>query len=164
MPNENNQKTGGFGRVSGASRHGRQPIRVAILSAFLSVMASDAHADLRLCNTTAGRIGVAIGYKDSSPAAWATEGWWNIAAHTCETIYKGALSGRFYYIHAIDYDRGGEWAGQSMMCTSDKSFTIKGVQDCKRRGFNPTGFFEVDTGENAKDWTIRLTDPGEAKK
>ncbi len=134
-----------------------------LLLALVSV-STPARADLRLCNTTTGRIGVALGYKDASPTGWATEGWWNIAAQTCETVYKGALSGRFYYVHAIDYDRGGEWAGQSFMCTGDKSFTIKGVDDCPKRGFNRTGFFEVDTGENAKDWTIRLTDPGEAGK
>jgi uncharacterized membrane protein len=63
-------------------------------------------------------------------------------------------------VHAIDYDRGGEWAGKSAMCTVDKVFTIRGVQDCQQRGFKSTGFFEVDTQE-AKDWTIRLTDPSE---
>jgi len=46
------------------------------------------------------------------------------------------------------------------MCTTDKTFTIRGVQDCGRRGYKNTGFFEVDTQE-AKDWTIRLTDPSE---
>ena len=95
-------------------------------------LASAALADLKLCNTTSSRIGVAIGYQD--PTGWTTEGWWNISAQTCETIYKGTLSSRFYYIHAIDYDRGGEWAGKSFMCTGDKSFTIRGVQDCSRRG------------------------------
>ena len=115
-------------------------------------------ADLKLCNTTSSRIGVAIGYQD--PTGWTTEGWWNISAQTCETLYKGTLSSRFYYIHAIDYDRGGEWAGKSYMCTADKSFTIRGVQECGRRGYKSTGFFEVDTQE-AKDWTIRLTDPSE---
>jgi uncharacterized membrane protein len=123
-----------------------------------SFLASAAYADLKLCNTTSSRIGVAIGYQD--PSGWTTEGWWNIAAQTCETLYKGTLSSRFYYIHAIDYDRGGEWAGKSFMCTADKSFTIRGVQDCSRRGYKNTGFFEVDTQE-AKDWTIRLTDPSE---
>ena len=131
-------------------------------SAFLA-LASPASADLRLCNTTTGRIGVAIGYKETA-TSWATEGWWNIAGQTCETLYKGALSSRYYYVHAIDYDRGGDWAGQSFMCTADKSFTIKGVQDCPKRGYTSTGFFEVDTGGNSKDWTIRLTDPGEAGK
>jgi uncharacterized membrane protein len=120
--------------------------------------AQPALADLKLCNTTASRIGVAIGYQEQ--AGWTTEGWWNIAARTCETLYKGTLSSRFYYVHAIDYDRGGEWAGSSFMCTSDKAFTIRGVQECQRRGYKGTGFFEVDTQE-AKDWTIRLTDPSE---
>lgn len=123
------------------------------------LLATSAHADLKLCNTTSSRIGVAIGYQDSTD--WTTEGWWNIAAQTCETLYKGTLSSRFWYIHAIDYDRGGEWAGKSIMCTSDQSFTIRGVQDCKGRRYKDTGFFEVDTQE-AKDWTIRLTDPSEA--
>jgi uncharacterized membrane protein len=138
--------------VSVLARH----VAATILAGTLS--ASVAHADLKLCNTTSSRIGVAIGYQD--PTGWTTEGWWNISAQTCETLYKGTLSSRFYYIHAIDYDRGGEWAGKSFMCTADKTFTIRGVQDCGRRGYKNTGFFEVDTQES-KDWTIRLTDPSE---
>ncbi len=35
------------------------------------------------------------------------------------------------------------------MCTDDKSFAIRGVQDCLKRGYKRTGFFEVDTGESA---------------
>src|SRR5215510_10851489 len=124
----------------------------------LLAAAVPAHADLKLCNTTSSRIGVAIGYQDTS--GWTTEGWWNIAARMCETLYRGTLSSRFYYVHAIDYDRGGEWAGKSAMCTADKVFTIRGAQDCQQRGFKSTGFFEVDTQE-AKDWIIRLTDPSE---
>jgi uncharacterized membrane protein len=123
--------------------------------------AGTAHADLKLCNTTASRVGVAIGYKDSE--GWATEGWWNIPAHACETLLKGVLIAQFYYIHAIDYDRGGEWGGGLYMCTDDKSFTIRDTKDCVKRGYKRTGFFEVDTGEE-RDWTVRLTDPeGEPK-
>ena len=149
----------------GARWGGRGIALVRCAAALVTLLAftAPAHADLRLCNTTKGRIGVAIGYKDDNPEGWATEGWWNIAGQTCETVLKGNLA-RYYYIHAIDYDRGGEWAGQSVMCTGDKSFTIKGVQDCQKRGYNNTGFFEVDTGGNSKDWTIRLTDPGDAGK
>ena len=134
--------------------------RAAIVSGVLAVLAVAAsagvRADLRLCNATSSRIGVAVGYKDAK--GWATEGWWNIAEQTCETLLKGELSSRFYYVHAVDYDRGGEWNGKAMMCTSDKLFTIRGVHDCQKRGHKRTGFFEVDTGD-AKDWTIRLTDP-----
>lgn len=126
----------------------------------ICIWATAAQADLKLCNATSSRVGVAIGYQDKT--GWATEGWWNIASQTCETLLKGALPSRFVYVHAVDYDRGGEWGGKNDMCTTEKSFAIRGVQDCVKRGYKRTGFFEVDTGE-AKEWTIRLTDPGQGK-
>lgn len=132
--------------------------RHVIFSLALCVYTSAAHADLKLCNATSSRVGVAIGYQDTT--GWATEGWWNIASQTCETLLKGALPSRYVYVHAVDYDRGGEWGGKNDMCTTEKSFAIRGVQDCVKRGYKRTGFFEVDTGE-AKEWTIRLTDPGQ---
>jgi uncharacterized membrane protein len=131
----------------------------ALFALTIALLSGAARADLKLCNSTSSRIGVSIGYQDTK--GWATEGWWNMSAQTCETLLKGTLPGRFYYVYAIDYDRGGEWAGRAFMCTVDKTFTIRGVQDCPQRGYKRTGFFEVDTGD-AKDWTIRLTDPGEA--
>ena len=73
---------------------------------------------------------------------------------------KGNLVARFYYIYAIDYDRGGEWSGQAFMCTRDKEFTIRGIGDCLARGFDRTGFFEVDTGEQ-RAWTVQLTESSE---
>ena len=130
--------------------------RLILIAAALSLGAGEAAADLKLCNSTAGRVGVAIGYQDNT--GWATEGWWNIASQTCETLLKGVLPSRFVYVHAVDYDRGGEWGGKNDMCTADKSFAIRGVQECPKRGYKRTGFFEVDTGE-AKEWTISLTDP-----
>jgi uncharacterized membrane protein len=124
----------------------------------LGLMSHPALADLKLCNSSASRIGVAIGYQDGD--GWTTEGWWNIASQTCESLLKGTLSSRYYYVHAVDYDRGGEWAGTNLMCTSDRSFTIRGNKDCAKRNHSQSGFFEVDTNQ-AKDWTIRLTDPGD---
>ena len=88
---------------------------------------------------------------------WTTEGWWNIAPRACETLLRGTLAARFYYVHAVDYDRGGEWTGKSVMCTRNKEFTIRGIEDCLARGYERAGFFEVDTGEQ-KSWTIQLTD------
>jgi uncharacterized membrane protein len=126
------------------------------LIAACSLAATPAFAELKICNTSASRIGVALGYQD--PEGWATEGWWNIASQTCETLLKGNVPSRFVYVHAIDYDRGGEWTGKNVMCTDDKSFAIRGVQDCQGRGLKKSGFFEVDTGD-AKEWTIRLSDP-----
>jgi uncharacterized membrane protein len=122
--------------------------------------ASPARADLRLCNQTASKVGISLGYRD--PQGWVTEGWWDLAPKACETLLKGALAARFYYIFAVDYTRGGEWSGRSLMCTRDSEFTIRGIEDCLARGYDRNGFFEVDTGEQ-KSWTIQLTDPNRAE-
>jgi uncharacterized membrane protein len=124
----------------------------------LCLCSGAAHADFRLCNNTSSRVGIAIGYKDAE--GWTTEGWWNISSRSCETLLKGTLVARFYYIYALDYDRGGEWSGQAFMCSRDKEFTIKGTENCLARGFDRTGFFEVDTGDQ-RAWTVQLTDANE---
>ena len=117
-----------------------------------------AAADFRLCNNTSSRVGVALGYKDAE--GWTTEGWWNVSSRSCETLLRGTLVARYYYIYALDYDRGGEWSGQAFMCSRDKEFTIKGTENCLARGFDRTGFFEVVTGEQ-RAWTVQLTESGE---
>jgi uncharacterized membrane protein len=118
-------------------------------------IATPAAADFRLCNNTSSRVGIAIGYKDTN--GWATEGWWNLPSRSCETMLRGVLVARYYYIYAIDYDRGGEWSGQAFMCTRPKEFTIHGTENCLARGYDRTGFFEVDTGEQ-RAWTVQLTE------
>ncbi len=140
---------------------GARAAMLAAWAACLLAMTAPALADLKLCNTTAGRVGVAIGYQDGS--GWTTEGWWTIAGQSCETLLKGRLGSRFYYVHAIDYDRGGEWTGETRMCIAEKSFTIRGNKECESRGHKQAGFMEVDTN-NQRDWTIKLTDPVEAPK
>ena len=51
--------------------------------------------------------------------------------------------------------------GKAFMCTRDKEFTIRGIEDCLARGYDRTGFFEVDTGEQ-RSWTVQLTESGRA--
>jgi uncharacterized membrane protein len=136
----------------------RMVVYFGVLAASVLSLAPPAAADLKLCNTTSSRVGVAIGYKDEQ--GWVSEGWWNVASQTCEVLLKGTLVARYYYIHALDYDRGGEWGGKAFMCTGDKAFTIRGVDNCQAKGNKRSGFFEVDTNEE-KDWTVRLADPGE---
>src|SRR5664279_2102628 len=131
---------------------------VAIAAALVAVTAHPVLADFRLCNNTGGRVGVAIGYKDAD--GWTTEGWWNISARSCDTLLRGALVARYYYIYAVDYDRGGEWSGKAYMCSREKEFTIRGTDNCLARGYDRTGFFEVDTTEQ-RSWTVQLTDSAE---
>lgn len=109
----------------------------------------------RVCNETSSTIGVALGY--DSRQGWISEGWWNLPTDTCETLRSGTLVSRYYYVYAIDYDRGGEWKGRHYMCTHARIFTIRGFEDCAQRGLETTGFFEVDTAGQAS-WTVQLTE------
>ena len=147
--------------VSDCLKNGARAIAfVLVACVFVGATSSQALADLKLCNMTKSRIGVVIGYRDTK--GWVTEGWWNVNANSCSDILKGKLNARYYYIHAEDYVRDGEWAGKAFMCVKNKSFTIRNAEkDCDQRGYRKAGFFEVDT-TNENDWTIRLTDPGES--
>ena len=91
----------------------------------LGFAGTPARADLKLCNNTASRVGVAIGYKDKE--GWASEGWWTVEPQKCLPLLKGTLIARYYYVYAVDYDKGGSWGGKSMMCIRDKIFTIRGM-------------------------------------
>ncbi|ABD06134.1 Protein of unknown function DUF1036 [Rhodopseudomonas palustris HaA2] len=139
-----------------------RPAPIALTAALavcaLMLASVPAAADFRLCNNTSSRVGIALGYKDAD--GWTTEGWWNVSSRSCETLLRGTLVARYYYIYALDYDRGGEWSGQAFMCSRDKEFTIKGTENCLARGFDRTGFFEVDTGEQ-RAWTVQLTESSE---
>lgn len=134
--------------------------RAALLTglgfAALFLSSAGARADFTLCNPTPDRIAVAIGYHDEYD--WVSEGWWNIEGKDCEVLLKGDLTGRFYYIYALDYDSGGSWGGTAIMCTGIRKFTIRGRADCEIRGYRRTGFYEVDTNEE-RDWVQQLSPP-----
>ena len=136
----------------------RAGLAPALLFVLVCLWNGSAAADFRLCNNTSSRVGIALGYKDAE--GWTTEGWWNVSSRSCETLLRGTLVARYYYIYALDYDRGGEWSGQAFMCSRDKEFTIRGADNCLARGFDRTGFFEVDTGEQ-RAWTVQLTESAE---
>lgn len=126
------------------------------LAAMLAASVVPARADLRLCNKTGSTVSVAIGYK--AKEGWRSEGWWNIGGQKCGTLLSGSLASRYYYLYAVDANRGGEWSGKAVMCTRRKMFTIMGVEDCVARGYERTGFFEIDTAEQ-RSWTVHLYQP-----
>jgi uncharacterized membrane protein len=117
---------------------------------------SPAYADLRVCNETSDSVSVALGYR--AERGWQSEGWWVAAPAQCATVVQGKLNSRFFYLFAADDIGGGAWDGSHYLCTRDDTFTIFGVEDCLARGYERTGFFEVDT-QNKSDWTLQLTDP-----
>jgi uncharacterized membrane protein len=137
------------------------PIRLGLallvmLVSGMLVSISPAYADLKVCNQTADPVSVALGYR--AERGWQSEGWWVAAPSQCATVFQGTLNSRFFYLFAADDIGGGAWDGSVYMCTRDDSFTIFGVEDCLARGYERTGFFEVDT-QNKSDWTLQLTDP-----
>lgn len=124
--------------------------------AALTISAVPARADLRVCNQSSNQVSIALGYR--ADKGWQSEGWWVAPASKCAIVYQGDLHSRFFYLYVADDIGGGAWDGSVFMCTRDESFTIFGVEDCLARGYERTGFFEVDT-QNRTDWTLQLTDP-----
>jgi len=132
----------------------------SLIVAFFAVAAAfsapgEVRADLRVCNMSVGTVSIALGYRTDE--GWQSEGWWVTGPQDCKTVFLGDLPGRFYYIYAVDDVNGASWDGQVFMCTRDGSFTIIGTKNCLVRGYERTGFFEVDT-ENKTDWTLQLTE------
>jgi uncharacterized membrane protein len=125
------------------------------IGASLMLFATPAKADLRICNETTNLVSVALGYR--AERGWMSEGWWQAPPGDCRVLYQGDLERRFYYIFAADDVGGGAWDGTVFMCTRDETFTIFGVEDCLARGYERTGFFEIDT-QNKTDWTLQLTE------
>ncbi|MEO9231408.1 MAG: DUF1036 domain-containing protein [Devosia sp.] len=124
-----------------------------VVMLFLNI--SPARADLRVCNQSSNQVSVALGYR--ADKGWQSEGWWVAAPAKCAVVYQGDLHSRFFYLYVADDIGGGAWNGTNFLCTRDESFTIFGVEDCLARGYERTGFFEVDT-QNKTNWTLKLTD------
>jgi len=128
-----------------------------ILSALAFIFfASPARADFRVCNSTQGFIGVAMGYPTLT--GWVSEGWWHIGAASCTTVIEGALSARFYYLYAEDVSGKGRWDGAVSLCGQTSKFKIEGQQDCFARGFQKFSFQEIDT-KNQSNWMVELREP-----
>jgi len=132
---------------------------LAVIAFFFLFSASfvlPAQADLRVCNSTQGFIGVAVGYPVTE--GWVSEGWWHIGAASCKTVIEGGLSSRFYYLYAEDISGKGRWDGPIFMCGQTSKFQIEGLDNCFARGFQKFGFQEIDT-QNQSSWMVELREP-----
>ncbi|MFD0915463.1 DUF1036 domain-containing protein [Pseudahrensia aquimaris] len=134
-------------------------LAAAALLAATAAQTAPALADLKVCNDTKSMTGVAIGYRNTD--GWVMEGWWRVPSGVCATVIEGALSSRYFYIYAENADTGGQWRGPVFMCTSAREFRIEGLKDCFARGYERTGFFEIDTGNQA-NWQVRLTEANQS--
>lgn len=125
------------------------------VTASVDTAAETGEGSLRVCNQTPNPVSIALGYR--AERGWQSEGWWVAQPAECKTVYSGKLDARYYYIYAADDIGGGSWDGANYMCTRDETFTIFGVEDCLARGYERTGFFEIDT-QNRSNWMLQLTD------
>ncbi|MHB1111419.1 MAG: DUF1036 domain-containing protein [Devosia sp.] len=131
------------------------PVPAVAATPVADAEAKSGEGSLRVCNQTTNPVSIALGYR--AERGWQSEGWWVAAPGECKTVYSGTLDARYYYVFAADDISGGSWDGEVYMCTRDETFTIFGVEDCLARGYERTGFFEVDT-QNRSNWMLQLTE------
>lgn len=139
----------------GARRLGGAALIAALVGAGVGLWAGAASAELKLCNRTSARVGVALGVEASGVTS--TSGWFNVDAGDCTVLLPDALGQGPYFVHAIDYDRGGKWGGGVLLCVADEAFSIAGHADCYARGYMRAGFRRIVTNGQRR-WTIDLTD------
>ena len=132
------------------------PAIAGLMLMALIASAAPARADLRVCNESSNPVSIALGYR--AERGWQSEGWWVANPSQCAIVFQGDLNSRFYYLYVADDIGGGAWDGDNFMCTRDETFTIFDTENCLARGYERTGFFEVDT-QNRTDWTLQLKDP-----
>lgn len=146
LPPGNTSKPGAAGAAQAQQAADSEPLEAD----------TEGEGTLRVCNQTANPVSIALGYR--AERGWQSEGWWVAGPDECKTVYSGDVEARrYYYIYAADDVGGGSWDGNVFMCTRDETFTIFGVEDCLARGYERTGFFEIDT-QNRSSWMLQLTE------
>jgi uncharacterized membrane protein len=111
-------------------------------------MKTSATLGLTFCNRTQDVVWAALARETQGKKV--SQGWWKLQAGQCEKVIRDRLTDRFFYAFA---EHAGEspqqpWHGESYFCTRKHVFEIEGAEDCQGRGFDKTGFLQIDTGGN----------------
>lgn len=109
---------------------------------------SQALVGLTFCNRTQDVVWAALARETQGKKV--SQGWWKLQSGQCEKVIRDRLTDRLYYAFA---EHAGEspqqpWHGQSYFCTRKQVFEIEGAEDCQGRGFDKTGFLQIDAGGN----------------
>ncbi|MBE1294984.1 MAG: DUF1036 domain-containing protein [Rhodobacteraceae bacterium] len=132
---------------------------VSGLAFAISLLASPVFAGLEICNSSGRSLSIAVGYAEGK--SWISKGWWNIDHGDCQEPVRGDLQNRYYYYLATD--AGAPFAsGDYAFCTTPDVFTIHGDENCAARGYDSTGFRQLDTGETARHFPLTLVDDAAA--
>ncbi len=106
-----------------------------------------AAAGLTFCNRTQDIVWSALGIDQQGKKQ--SQGWWRLQPGQCEKVIKDRLVDRYIYAFAAAERTEGvdqTWGGTVPFCTRDSLFQIEDASDCSGRGFESTGFLQIDTG------------------
>jgi uncharacterized membrane protein len=127
---------------------------------------TNAFADFRICNRSLVYVDVSFGWNDPR-SGWTSQGWWNLPVGSCQTVWKGNLTNKVYYLYAkgegrywgaSDTNTGGAFCTRSMVkyIAHNRDYeSAKGVINCEAAGFQTIRFRRIDTG--GTDYTYNLT-------
>jgi uncharacterized membrane protein len=127
-------------------------LAIAMLLAVLPLVES--RAEFTVCNQTLDVVNLAVGQEIHG--TFQTDGWWTVGANRCVNVVREELTNRYIYIYATDVFGQPILSGSTDMCIERRRFTIRGIEDCWRRGHIGARYYEIDTLEQAR-WTIFLT-------
>jgi uncharacterized membrane protein len=131
------------------------PMRFALAALLLVACTGPALAGLSVCNRASHPARMALGRFNGTD--WMSEGWWNVQPAKCETLIKGELKARYYYLYSSDGSSGG-WPGAHNFCIgTGETFQVFGRDNCGSRGFSRQSFYEIDT-EQKSDYTTYISD------
>ena len=105
-------------------------------------------AGLELCNETTQDLFAAVAEPTGTQEAWASRGWYHLTKGSCLRVIKDPLVKQFYYVYAEANLLTEElylWGGAKEFCTNNIRFSIDSDQNCASRGYDHTGFVEIDT-------------------
>ncbi len=99
---------------------------------FVILAASQAHADLTLCNRTSYRMDAAIGLEKQANVA--TRGWFRVDPGQCRPVVEGALDADMVYVHARTSPVYGSapalQIGSAEFCIRDGNFEVANGRSC----------------------------------
>lgn len=129
-------------------------LMTGLFSAF--AFAAPSRTGLIFCNRgSQGKVHVAVAYPTGQDT-WSTEGWLHLEEGQCESAIPGKLTNRYYYYFA-ETDSDYAWKGEQPFCVSSKKFTFLHAQaECKGKTSRWVKFRELDTGNDADNYTLNL--------
>jgi uncharacterized membrane protein len=130
-------------------------LRGAAAACAAALVASQAHADLKLCNRMSYVVEAAIGIDDKG--ATATRGWFRIDPAQCRVVAQGNINVDRLLLHARALAVYGAspvaQGGGDSLCVSPGNFVIAAARDC-RGGQTPASFAEVKPTQGSDGHTV----------